>query len=222
MTGVEEKMEVVLVADIRAEHGSVEVGDSLITEIASGVGIVEVEADIYAFAGIHGKDGIDMVLTVGLVAAVVIEHPGIGRERVHEKKLLRPFLYEAVWLGENEGVALRTVDEDAAHTGRIVAACMVELAINATIEGGVHKQVRQRIGLSGDDVAELPVDIPGIDALRDLLVAGGVVVMLVEVLVALGDITHLVDLVEVILGIDGRQCQQREKEQAQSFDHSAI
>ena len=53
MAGVEEEMKVILVADIRAEHGSVEVGDSLIAEIASGVGIVEVEADVYALAGIH-------------------------------------------------------------------------------------------------------------------------------------------------------------------------
>ena len=148
-----------------------------------------------------------MVLTVGLVAAVVVEHPGIGRECVRKKKLLWPLLYETVRLGEDEGVALRAVDEDAAQAGRIVAACMVELTIYTTIEGGVHKQMRQRVGLSGDDVTELPVDIPGIDALRNLLVSGGIVIVLVEVLVALGDITHLVDLVEVILGIDGHQCQ---------------
>ena len=222
MAGVEEEMEVVLVADIRAEHGSVEMGDSLIAEIASGVSIVEVEADVYAFAGIHGKDRIDMIFAVGLVAAVVVEHPGIGRECVHKEKLLRTFLHEAIRLGEDEGVALRTVDEDAAHAGRIVATSMVELTIYATIEGGVHKQVRQRVGLSGDNVAELPVDIPGIDTFRNLLVSGGIVIVLVEVLVALGDIAHLVDLVEGILGIDGRQGQQRENEQTQSFNHSVI
>ena len=55
MTGVEEEMEVILVADIRGEQGAVEVGDTLVAVIASGIGIVEVEAYIQALPAFTAK-----------------------------------------------------------------------------------------------------------------------------------------------------------------------
>ena len=141
MAGVEEEMEVVLVADIGGEHGAVEVGGALIAVIAASVGIVKVETYIQTLAGINGKGGVDMVFTVGLIAAGVILHAGIRREGVHKAEPLRALLHEAVGLCEDERLALRTVDEDAAQAGCIVVTRIVELAIDTVVEDGVHKQV---------------------------------------------------------------------------------
>ena len=74
MTGVEEQMQVILVTDIGCKQGAVEVGDALVAEITSGVGVIEVEADVQTLTRINGKDGIDMILTVDLITAVVVKH----------------------------------------------------------------------------------------------------------------------------------------------------
>ena len=60
-------------------------GEVLAAEIPACIGIVEVEADVQPLAGIHSKLGIDTVLTIDLVAAVVVEDTGIGRQGVHEE-----------------------------------------------------------------------------------------------------------------------------------------
>ena len=70
----------------------------LVLEVASGVGVFEVEAEIQALVDIDGELRVDMVLTAGLVAAVVVEDRRVGREGVHKEELLRPFLDEAVGL----------------------------------------------------------------------------------------------------------------------------
>ena len=68
-------------------------------------------------------------------------HSGIRREGVHEAELIRTLLHETVRLGEDEGFALRTVDEDAAQAGCIIVTRVVELPVDAVIEDGVHKQM---------------------------------------------------------------------------------
>ena len=90
-------------------------GDTLIAEIATGIGIVEIETHIQTLTGIHGKLSIDTVLTIDLVAAVVVEDTGIGRQGVHEVPRLRPLLHKTVGLGEDEVVGSGTIDEDTAQ-----------------------------------------------------------------------------------------------------------
>ena len=173
-------------------------GDTLIAEIAARISVVEIETEVQTLAGIHGKFGIDTVLTVGLVAAVVVEDTGIGRQGVHEEPCLRPFLHETVGLGEDEVVGSGTIDEDTAQARGVVAS----RGVVACVEHTVHKEVGQCVGLCRDHITELAVDGPYIESLGHLLVAGRIVVVLVEVLVlpSLGDVTHLIYLIIDILG----------------------
>ena len=176
-------------------------GEALVTEIATRIGIVEVETHVQTLTGIHGKLGIDMVLTIDLVAAVVVEDTGIGRQGVHEVPRLRAFLHEAIGLCEDEVVGSGTIDEDTAQTGGVVTSRGIVFTINTCIELVVHKEVGQCVGLCRDHISELAVDGPYIETLGNLLVTGCIVIVLVEVLVlpSLGDIAHLVYLVIDIL-----------------------
>ena len=171
----------------------------LVLEVASGVGVFEVEAEIQALVDIDGEVRVDMVLTAGLVVAVVVEDRRIGRERVHEEALVGLSLHEAVGLGKGEVVVVGAVDEDTAQTGCVVATCMVVLAIHAVIERGVHEEVWHGVGLSQRDVAKSAVDGPCVETLRNFLITGGVVVVFIEVIVALGYVAVFIDLVIGIL-----------------------
>ena len=177
-------------------------GDTLIAEIAARISVVEIETEVQTLAGIHSKLGIDTVLTIDLVAAVVVEDTGIGRQGVHEEPGLRPLLHETVGLGEDEVVGSGTIDEDTAQARGVVASRGVVFAIDACVEHTVHKEVGQCVGLCRDHITELAVDGPYIESLGHLLVAGRIVVVLVEVLVlpSLGDVTHLIYLIIDILG----------------------
>ena len=196
----EDSVHVVFVAGIRTEYGSVEMRLVLVLEIAPGVSIFEVEAEVQALVDVDGELSVDMVLAAGLVAAVVVLYGGIGRERVHEEMLVGLSLHEAVGLGKGEVIVVGTVDEDTAQAGRVVAAGVVVLAIHTVVERGVHEEVGHGVGLSRRDIAEGAIDGPCVDALGNLLIAGGVVVVLVEFVVTLGDVAALVDLVVDVLG----------------------
>ena len=102
MCCIKEEMQIVFITQVRGENGSVEVRYVLIAVVASGIGVVEVEANVKGFMGIDSKLGIDMVLAVSLVATVVVEYVGIGRQGVHKQESLRPFLYKGVGRGEDE------------------------------------------------------------------------------------------------------------------------
>ena len=98
VNGGEEGVHTVLVAGIGTEQRGIEVRHVLVHKVTARIGVFEVEAEVQAFVRIHGELRVDMVLTAGLVAAVVVEDRRIGREGVHKEELLRPFLDEAVGL----------------------------------------------------------------------------------------------------------------------------
>ena len=225
MAGIEEEVHVVTVSKIGSEERTVEVRQILIAVVAARVSIVKVEADVDALSCIHGEFRVDVVFSVRLVTAVVILDIGVGRQRVHEEERLRAFFREAVWLGENKIVGhIRTIDEDTAQTGGVVATRSVVFTVNTVIEGGVHKEVRQGIGNAGNHVTEFPVNRPNIESLRYLLIACGVVAVLVEVVVlrVLGDITRLVNLIVGDLGHNSSYGQHQRQQQCQSCFHLII
>ena len=208
MSRIKEEVHVVFVTQIGGKDGSVEVRDILIAVVASGIGVVEIESYVEALIGIDGKLGIDMVLTVGLVATVVVEHVGIGRQSVHKQEFLWSLLRKGVGCSEDEDVVdNRTVDEDSAQARCVIVTRVVELAIGATIEGGIHKEVGQGVRHCRNHIAELPVDGPYIDTFGNLLVLGGVVVVFVEfrIVITLGHVAHFVDLVKRVLGKGGKK-----------------
>ena len=51
MVGIEEEVQLILVTTIGGEYRTVEVRYTLVTEIASGIGIIEVKAYVEALAG---------------------------------------------------------------------------------------------------------------------------------------------------------------------------
>jgi len=225
MAGIEEEVHVVTVSKIRSEECTVEVRQILIAVVAARVSIVKVEADVDALSCIHGEFRVDVVFSVCLVAAVVILDIGLRRQRVHEEKRLWALFREAVWLGEDKIVGhIRTIDEDTAQTGGVVATRSVVFTVNTVIEGGVHKEVGQGVGNAGNHVTEFPVNRPNIESLRYLLIACGVVVVLVEVVVlrVLGDITRLVNLIVGDLGHNTSYGQHQRQQQCQSCFHLII
>lgn len=178
--------------------------DTLIVEVSSGIGIVEIETNINLLTGIYRELCIDMILAIGLVSTVVVEYIRVGRQGVHEQELLGSFIHKTIGLGKDEDVALWSVDEDPAQAWCIVAACMVVFTIHATVESGVHEQMGDGVWFYEDPVTEFPVKCPCVEALGNLLVARSVVVVFVEVLiiVALCDISCFVNLAKCILSTD--------------------
>jgi hypothetical protein len=171
---------------------------ALIIEIASCIVVVQVETEAEPLVGIHCKFGTEAVFAVLLVTTVVISDTRIGRERVHEKELIRLFEEETIGVCEDERTVLATVYEDAVLTGSIVVAEGIVFTVEACIERGVHKQMMYSVRSGGDNVAELPVNRPRIMSFGYLLIFGGVVAVLVEIPVvrALCDVAVLVYLIE--------------------------
>ena len=87
------------------------------------------------------------------------------------------------------------VDGNTVDARGVVVARGVILAVFARIENGVHKEMWHSVRKRREHVSELPVNLPHLQSLGYLLIAGGVVVVLVEV--AVGAITIDVSLVEV-------------------------
>ena len=71
MVGREEQVGLVTVAEVGAPGGVVEEGGTVVGIIAAPVKVVEFQSQTQALAGIHGKEGLEVVLTVGAVAAGV-------------------------------------------------------------------------------------------------------------------------------------------------------
>ena len=123
----------VLVAQIRAIEGSTEVGCRLVGVVATCISIVQVEANTDTFAGIDGKLCLQVVLTVGLVTAVVVGNIGDGRQCVGVVQLVGGTVDKAVALDEGKLLGFRTVNVNTVQTGCIVATSGIELSILARI-----------------------------------------------------------------------------------------
>ena len=61
---------------------------ALVGIVASCIGIVKVETETEPFVGVGGKDDVDVVLAVELVAAIVIGDVRDWRERIGEQKFV--------------------------------------------------------------------------------------------------------------------------------------
>jgi len=174
---------------------------ALVAEVASCIVVVEHEAESESLVRIDGEFGLQAILTVLLVAAVVVVHVGQWREGIGEQVLFRLPEEETIGVCEHKRAHLLAVNEDTAQAGCIVVAGRVVFTIEACVERCVRIEVGQGVGYGWDDVAELPVDSPRLQSLGYLLVVvGGIVVVLVEVLVTLRDVAALVYLVVYVLG----------------------
>ena len=153
MGRVEEEVHLVLIAQIRREYRGIEVRDVLIAEITTSVGIIQIETHVETLAGIHGKLGVDMILTIYLVATIVIEYAGIGRQRIHKQELVGLLVHEAVGLCKDEVAHGLAINQDTTQTGCVVTTRGVVITIDTRIERGVRKEVGQGVRLGRNYVA---------------------------------------------------------------------
>ena len=115
--------------------------DVLVAIVSASIGIIEVETKVKTLVDIYSKLGVDVVLAVGLVSAVVIINSGIWRQSVHKQEGVWFLVYETVWFVEYKVFTKRTVDVYTTQTCSVVTTCGVVVAIHTTIECGIHIQV---------------------------------------------------------------------------------
>ena len=178
--------------------------NALVAEVTSGIIVGQLEADTQTLVHIYGEPRVEPVFTVLLITAVVVCQVGERREGVGKQKLVRFHHKERVGVGEDKRAALFAVDEDTVLAGGVVVADGVVLAIDTRIEDGVLEQVAQRVWRCGNHVTEFTVYGPHFQTLGYFLVLrGGVVVVLVEILASL---RHVASLVNLLIGV---LCHQR-------------
>ncbi len=184
MIGREESVHLVSVAKVRGKQSGTEMRVVLVVIVAAGVGVVEVETEAQLLTSVYCKQGVDVVFTVGLVAAVVIRDICYWRQCVCEEKIVGLLHHMTVRLREDKLFRERTVYHYTALACGIVVACGVVFTVESGVEHRVHKQVLQGVGLCRDDIAELAVYAPHIQSLGNLLVyVCGVLIVLVEIAV---------------------------------------
>ena len=181
----------------------------LVAVIAAGISIIQIESKVESLVGVYCEFGIDMVLAVGLIAAIVVKYAGIGRQGVHVQQFVWLLIHKTVGLGKYEVIAIRTVDKDTTQSGGIVASRGVIVAIHATIKSGIHKQVRQGVGLCRNYITKPSVDSPRVEPLRNLLVLCGILAMLVEVLASAAYVSVLVNLIEITISLSADMSQRQ-------------
>ena len=116
---------------------------------------------------------------------------------------------KVIWLGEKEVIFFLTVDKDTTQSGGIVASRGVIVAIHATIESGIHKQVGQGVGLCRNYITKPSVDSPRVESLWNLLVLSGILAMLVEVLASAAYVSVLVNLIEITISLSADMSQRQ-------------
>ena len=129
------------------------------------------------------------------IQAAYMVSEGVGEEEVLHR------CYEiVVGIDEDEFIILFPVNEDTVLTWRPQVAGGLVFPPQARCEDGVLKHIGERIGLSGDTVAESAVNLPHVDAFGNLLVGTQRVGRLLPVL-GIGDIAVGVYLVEPVVVI---------------------
>ena len=180
----------------------------LIAVITACIGIIKIESEVKALININSKFGVYMVFAVSHIATLVICDIGIWRKCIHKQKLVWLFIDKTIWLCKYEVFAIGTVCENTVLACGIVASCCVVVAVETIIEGGVHKQVWQRVGFGRDNIAQSSVYCPNIYAFWYNLVLSGVFIVFIEVFASLAYVATLVNLIEltVILSTYGYKC----------------
>ena len=171
VVGGEQQMGLVVVAEITAVHGVVEERGALVVVVAAAVQIVELETETQPLAGIDGEEGLEVVLTVGAVAARLQREVGDGRVGVGEMVVAHIGDEIVEGLGENKlAIGLPEV-EDAALAGNTQVARRVVLTAKTGGEHGVHIEIRHRVDLGRTPVTEKGVYRPYLQTAGYLLVS---------------------------------------------------
>ena len=167
----EEDMRLVTVAQIGCPHGVFKVGSALGIVVTTSVFIVESESATQLLVGIYCKNSLEVVFTIGPVAATVQCDIGDRRVGVGEMEVAHGGNDIIVWFCEHK-VALRvtSVDEDTVDACGTHVAQGVVFSTQSFVEGGVLIHGLHGINHGSLDVAESLVHCPHPDTLRNFLV----------------------------------------------------
>ena len=170
--GAEEEVRLVAVAQIRSPHRIFEVRRALCIVVAATVFVVESESATQLLVGIHRKDCLEVILTIGSVTAAIQCDVGDRRVGVGEVEVTHRGNDVVVWLGEDE-VALRvaSVDEDAVDAGGTHIAQGVVLSAQSFGEGSVLVHCLHGVHHGSPGISKSLIHSPYPDALRNLLVS---------------------------------------------------
>ena len=140
--------------------------------VAATVFVVESESATQLLVGIHRKDCLEVILTVGSVTAAIQRDVGDRRVGVGEVEVTHRGNDVVVWLGEDE-VALRiaSVDEDAVDAGGTHVTQGVVLSAQSFREGCVLVHCLHSVHHGSPGISKSLIHSPYSDALRNLLVS---------------------------------------------------
>ena len=170
--GAEEEVRLVAVAQIRSPHRIFEVRRALCIVVTATVFVVESESATQLLVGIHRKDCLEVILTVGSVTAAIQRDVGDRRVGVGEVEVTHRGNDVVVWLGEDE-VALRiaSVDEDAVDAGGTHVTQGVVLSAQSFREGCVLVHCLHSVHHGSPGISKSLIHSPYSDSLRNLLVS---------------------------------------------------
>ena len=171
VVGAEKEVRLVAVAQIRGPHRIFEVCRALCIVVTATIFVVESESAAQLLVGIHRKDCLEVVLTVGSVTAAVQRDVGDRRVGVGEVEVTHRSNDVVVWLGEDE-VALRiaSVDEDAVDAGGTHVTQGVVLSAQSFREGCVLVHCLHSVHHGSPSISKSLIHSPYPDAFRNLLV----------------------------------------------------
>ena len=186
MIGGVDGMQLILIAPITCIEGSTEMTHTLILVVTAGISIVHVEAYAQTFADINSEFGVEMVFTILFVATVIVGEVGDRGEGLREMTFIGGLHHLVINIKEPKLRLLPAVYEDAVLACGIVCANGIILSVFPSGQRALGEEMGHCVNLGRDDVAELAVHSPYLDALGYLLAAaGGVVLVGTECVAAL-------------------------------------
>ena len=163
-------MGLISVTQIGCPHGVLEVGGTLCIVVSSAVFIVESESTTQLFVGIHGKDSLEVVFSIGTVTTTVQCHVRERRVGVGKVEIAHWGYDVVVWFCKHEVTLCTSVDEDTVDSCSTHVTQGIVLSVYTLVEGSVHIQMLQCVDGSFRSVSESFVYGPHLDSLRDFLV----------------------------------------------------
>ena len=172
VVGAEKEVRLIAVAQIRSPHRIFEVRRALCIVVAATVFVVESESATQLLVGIHRKDCLEVILTVGSVTAAIQRDVGDRRVGVGEVEVAHGGDDIIVWFREHK-VALRiaAVDEDTVDAGGTHVAQGVVLSAQSFREGGILVHCLHGVDHSSPGISKSLIHSPYPDSLRNFLVS---------------------------------------------------
>ena len=135
----------IAVSEIGSPHGIVKESSRLVLIESTSIHIIELESSSELFACIYGKEGFEIVLTIGLVATRVVIEVGYWRKSIGKSEVIRLGKKEIIMLQEHKFLIIFPIYEDSVYSRSTEIACSIIFSISSLRKSGVHKEMLERI-----------------------------------------------------------------------------